>query len=366
MTNTWVEITGKGDASVVRVVKDSASLQPKAGEVLIRVEATSAVFTDMLIRQGQYPPINAKPGLVLGYDFVGRVVQLGSGVTNLSIGDRVADLTQVGGNAEYICRSAQNLVPVPEDLKAAEAETLILSYMTAYQMLTRRARVQIGQRVLIQGATGAVGMALLQLGQDLGLSMVGTASAAHLDTIRQYGAIAIDYQSPDFKAQLSQVGGNGYDAIFDGAGSLSPADSLELLKTGGSLVVYGFTSLVRQQKQASGVFGKLPGAVTFASRMAQTWLLGVLPNGKTVHFYSIADDRKQHPDWFRADGKQLFELLQAGRIKPVISHQFLLEDAAQAHRLLDAGGLEGRIVLMVSESQANSADSQPEFQRQVS
>ena len=345
MTNTRVEITGKGNASVVHVVKNAPMPQPQAEEVLIRVEATSAVFTDMLIRQGQYPPIKTKPGLVLGYDFVGRVEQVGAGVTHLSVGDRVADLTQVGGNAEYICRPAQNLVPVPEDLDAAAAETLILSYMTAYQMLTRQARVQPGQRVLIQGATGAVGLALLQLGRDMGLQMVGTASARHLDTIRQYGATAINYRTPDFKVQLLQASGDGYDAIFDGAGSLSPAESLKLLKKGGSLIVYGFTSLVRQQEYASGIFDKLTGAVTFASRMAQTLALSVLPNGKSVHFYSIADDRKNHPDWFRADLQQLFDLLQAGRIKPEISHQFSLDKAPQAHRLLDEGGLEGRIVL---------------------
>jgi NADPH:quinone reductase-like Zn-dependent oxidoreductase len=266
----------------------------------------------------------------------------------------VADLTQVGGNTEYLCRPAQNLVSVPQDLDAAEAEPLILSYMTAYQMLTRQAKVQSGQRVLIQGATGAVGLALLQLGRDIGLDIVGTASARHLDTIRQYGAPAIDYRVPDFQTQLRQASGDGYDAIFDGAGSLSPAESLKLLKKGGSLVVYGFTSLVRQQEQASGFFEKIGGFLTLANRMGQTFLLGQLPNGKSVHFYSIADDRKNHPDWFRADLQQLFELLRAGRIKPEIAHKFSLNEAPQAHRLLDEGGLEGRIVLVVSEPQASS------------
>ena len=347
MTNTRVEITGKGDASVVRVVKAATLPRPEAGAVLIRVEATSAVFTDRLIRQGQYPPIATKPGLVLGYDFVGRVEQLGPGVTDLSVGDRVADLIQVGGNAEYICRPVQGLVPVPEDLDAAEAETLILSYMTAYQMLTRRAQVQPGQRVLIQGATGAVGLALLQLGRDMDLSMVGTASARHLDPIRRYGATAIDYRAPDFQAQLRRAGGDGYDAIFDGAGSLSPADSLKLLNPGGTLVVYGFTSLVRQQDRTTGLGGKLTGALTFASRMAQVALLGALPNGKSVHFYSIADDRKRHPDWFQVDLQALFDLLRAGRIHPQIAGQFSLEEAPEAHRLLDQGGLVGRLVLRV-------------------
>jgi len=344
MTNTQVEITGKGDASVVRVVQNAAIPQPKTGEVVIRVEATSAVFTDMLIRQGQYPPIKTKPRLVLGYDFVGRVEQLGPEVTDLAVGDRVADLTQVGGNGTYICRPAETLVPVPDNLDAAEAETLILSYMTAFQMLTRWADVQPGQRVLIQGATGAVGIALLQLGQDMNLQMVGTASTTHLDTIRQYGADAIDYRAVDFRSQLQQVAGDGYDAILDGASSLSPADSLKLLKRGGILVVYGFTSLIRRPNDTSGALSK---SFAWISRMAQTVVLDLLPNGKSVHFYNIAGDRDRHPDWFREDLQQLLERLQSGRIKPVIAHQFSLGEAPEAHRLLDQGGLEGRIVLRV-------------------
>jgi NADPH:quinone reductase-like Zn-dependent oxidoreductase len=345
MTNTQVEITGKGDASVVRVVNNAAIPHPKLGEVLIRVEATSAVFTDMLIRQGQYPPIRTKPGLVLGYDFIGRVEQLGPGVTNLAIGDRVADLIQVGGNVKYLCRPAATLVLVPDNLDAAEAESLILSYMTAYQMLTRWANVQPGQRVLIQGATGAVGIALLQLGRDMNLQMVGTASAPHLATIRQYGADAVDYRAVDFQAQLQHLAADGYDVILDGASSLSPVAFLRLLKAGGILVVYGFTSLIRRSSQVSNGATKIAGAFTLASRMLQTVVLDLLPNGKSVHFYNIAGERERHPDWFREDLQQLFERLQAGRIKPLIAHQFSLDEAPQAHQLLDQGGLVGRIVL---------------------
>lgn len=366
MTYKRVEITDKGDARVVRVVESATLPQPQPGEVRIAVEATSAVFTDMLIRQGQYPPVTTKPGLVLGYDLVGRVDQVGPGVTRFFPGDRVADLTQVGGNAEYVCLPADHLVAVPDDLDAAEAETLILSYMTAYQMLIRWAQVQAGQRVLIQGATGAVGTALLQLGRDMNLQMVGTASAPHLDTIRQYGAEAIDYRADDLQAQLQQAAGPGYDVILDGTSSLSPAASLKLLKPVGILIVYGFTSLLRQHNQASDGLGKLAESFTLISRMMQTIALDLWPNGKSVHFYNIAGDRRRHPDWFRQDLEQLFALLRERRIQPQISHQFSLDEAPQAHRLLDQGGLEGRIVLQVGKATAHPPAPQTEYQRQDS
>ena len=132
----------------------------------------------------------------MGYDVVGEIDQLGDGVRGFQLGNRVADMTVVGSNAAYRTLRSIDLTRVPTGLDAAEAATLILSWTTAYQLLHRAARVQRGQRVLVQGAAGAVGQALLALGSLVGLELWGTAwgtaRGAHAALIRELGATPID------------------------------------------------------------------------------------------------------------------------------------------------------------------------------
>ncbi|MGF1470648.1 MAG: medium chain dehydrogenase/reductase family protein [Rubrobacteraceae bacterium] len=328
-----------GDASGISVVEEERLPEPGAGEARVKVEASSAVFTDMLIRRKLYPAVRQKPPITLGYDLVGVVDGLGPGVTGLSAGQRVADLTQIGGNAEYVCRPAGGLVPVPESLDAAEAETIPLSYMTAYQMLVRIANVRPGQRILIQGATGAVGTALLQLGRLLGVEMVGTASVRNQDLILEYGAKAIDYRAPDYEQQLRTAAGEGFDAVFEGSGS---GISQRLVKQGGILVSYGFSGMLRD-KGNSRLGLLLAAAIGFSG----VFVWSILPNGKSWSFYEINGMREKHPDWFREDLGRLFDWLERGEIKPVIAHRFPIDEARQAHALLDEGGTRGRLVLVM-------------------
>jgi len=131
---------------------------------------------------------------VMGYDVIGEIDQLGDGVSSFQLGDRVADMTVVGSNAAYCTLRADRLTRVPAGIDPAEAATLILSWTTTYQLLHRAARVKQGQRVLVQGAAGAVGQALLVLGSLAGLELWGTARGAHAALIRDLGAGPIDYQ----------------------------------------------------------------------------------------------------------------------------------------------------------------------------
>ncbi len=149
------------------------ALMPTAGpgEVRVRVLASGIEYTEVVIRRHVYAQtMFLRPPFVLGYDVVGKIDQLGEGVSGFQVGERVADLTVVGSNAAYRTLRARNLVRVPANVDPAEAAALILSWMTAYQMLHRDARVQRGQRVLVQGAAGAVGQALLVLGKMAGLA----------------------------------------------------------------------------------------------------------------------------------------------------------------------------------------------------
>src|SRR6516164_3691708 len=212
--NRVVRVSRFGDPEGLEVV--DAPL-PTAGraEVRVRVLASSLNYTEVLIRRHLYPQtMRLRPPFVMGYDVVGEIDQLGEGLDDLQIGDRVADMTVVGSNADYRTLRANDVARVPVGVDAAEAATLILSWTTAYQLLHRAAQVQRGQRVLVQGAAGAVGQALLALGKLAGLESWGTARGEHAVTIRELGATPIDYRREDF----TRVVPEGFAVIFDGIG----------------------------------------------------------------------------------------------------------------------------------------------------
>src|SRR3954447_15039859 len=176
--NRVVQLSGFGDPERLEVV-DAPLPTAGPGEVRVRVLASSLNYTEVLIRRHLYPQtMRLRPPFVMGYDVVGEIDQLGESVRNFHIGDRVADMTVVGSNADYRTLRADHVARVPLGVDAAEAATLILSWMTAYQLLHRVARVQRGQRVLVHGATGAVGQALLVLGRLAGLELWAALAAS--------------------------------------------------------------------------------------------------------------------------------------------------------------------------------------------
>jgi NADPH2:quinone reductase len=306
------------------------------GEVRVRVLASGVEYTDVLIRRHLYPQTMLRwPPFVPGYDVVGEIDQLGDGVRGFRVGERVADLTVVGSNAAWRTLRADRLIRVPAGVDAAEAAALILSWTTAYQLLHRAARVQRGQRVLVHGAAGAVGQALLVFGRLAGLELWGTARGAHAALIRELGATPIDYRREDFTRVLR----DGFDVVFDGIGEDDYRRSFAALRRGGLLCVYGYTASVQAQR-------RLLTILTWIARL-YLWrrLLSWLPGGKRLRIYSINAMRARHPAWFREDLKRLFGLLAARAIRPRVAERISLDEVAEAHRRLEAGGLEGKLVL---------------------
>jgi NADPH:quinone reductase-like Zn-dependent oxidoreductase len=302
------------------------------GEVRVRVLASSLQYTDVLIRRRLYPQtMRRRPPFVMGYDVVGEIDQLGDGVSGLQVGDRVADMTVVGSNAAYRTLRADRLARVPSNLDAAEAATLILSWTTAYQLLHRAARVQRGQRVLVHGAAGAVGQALLALGKQAGLELWGTARGEHAALIRESGATPIDYRHEDFTRVLP----GGFDAVFDGVAEAGYRRSFAALKRGGLLCAYGYSAGVQTQRRL----------LTMLMWIARLYLWRWLPGGKRARFYSINVMRARHPAWFREDLERLFGLLATGAIRPRVAERISFGEVAEAHRRLEAGGLRGKLVL---------------------
>jgi NADPH:quinone reductase-like Zn-dependent oxidoreductase len=264
-------------------------------------------------------------------------------------------MTVVGSNAAYRTLRAEDLARVPPDIDPAEAATLILSWTTAYQLLHRSAHVAPGQRTLVHGAAGAVGQALLALGKLAGLEVWGAARSQHAAMIHELGAKLIDYQRDDFTRVLP----DGFDLVFDGIGEDGYRRSFAALKPGGLLLAIGFSAGVQAQQ-------RMP---TILLSIARMYLWRFLPGGKRARFYSINAMRARHPAWFREDLERLFGLLAAGTIRPRVAERIAFDEVPEAHRRLETGGLEGKLVLcpdlplrsdrLQSQGAGNPAPSKP-------
>jgi NADPH:quinone reductase-like Zn-dependent oxidoreductase len=334
-SNRVVQLKRFGGPEGLEVI-DAPLPQARQGEVRVRVLASGLEYTDVPIRRHLYPQTSRRRlPFVLGYDVVGEIDQLGDGVSGFKLGDRVADMTVLGSNAAYRTLRAIDLTRVPAGVDAAEAATLILSWTTAYQLLHRAAHVQRGQRALVQGAAGAVGQALLVLGKAAGLELWGTGRREQGALIRELGATPIDYQHEDF----TQVLPDGFDIVFDGVGEDAFRRSFAALKRGGLLCAYGYSAGVSPRRRLFGLL--LWIARVFLWRRLLSWL----PGGKRVYLYSINAMRALHPAWFREDLERLFGLLATHAIRPRVAERISFDEMAEAHRRLEAGGLDGKLVL---------------------
>jgi len=327
------QITAFGGPEVLEIRDEATPPEPGPGQVRVKTLAAGVAFTDIMIRKGEYPDVKQDPPFTPGYDLVGEIDQLGPGVERFQVGDRVAELTVIGAQADYVCLDAECLVPVPGNLDPVQAVSLVLSYTTAYQMLTRKADLQPGDRILVHGAGGAVGTALVQLGKYFDLEVYGTGSTSKQDLIAALGAHPINYQREDFVRVLKNLPEPGVDAAFDHLGGDHFKRSLDSLRRGGSLVAYGFYD---------ATMGKGGSAVLDLTRL---FLWNLIPNGKSASFYSIGPWRKTHPDWFQQDLRKLFVLGSVGEIQPVIWKAITLEELPQAHRWIAQAESQGKIVV---------------------
>jgi NADPH:quinone reductase-like Zn-dependent oxidoreductase len=323
-------VTRRGSPEVLKIIENDLRT-PSAGEARIKILATPVCRPDITARYG-HTPFAPKIPFVPGYAVIGIVDAIGEGVTNAAVGDRVAALTAYGGYAEYIFLDKKHLVPVPKTLDTAEVVTLILNYIVAYQTLHRSVKVKAGDKVLIIGASGGVGTALMQLGKLDNLTMYGIASKNKHNILTEMGAIPIDYHTQDFVEVIRKAEPEGIDAVFDGMGGDYFERGFSVLKRGGTLVEYGnplsFSRMLH-------LFG-------------QVILFNLLPNGKSVKFYGTGASRiNRRP--FLEDWATLFKLLEEGRIRPVIMKKFPILEAAKANELLESGKVIGNVVLLAPE-----------------
>jgi NADPH:quinone reductase-like Zn-dependent oxidoreductase len=336
-----LRISRFGGPEVLQVVEESTIPEPGPGEVRIKVLAAGTGFTDTMIRRGRYPDFRGPLPFTPGYEIVGVVEKTGAGVGALREGELVADLCVVGGYAQYAIRPARFLVPVPDSIDPAEAVCIPLAYLTAFQMLTRCRKLPSGATILVIGASGTVGTALLDLARHLGLKAIGTSSAANLAVIERFGAAAIDYHAGDFVTSVRHLtqGGASVDIAFDAIGGAHFGRSFACLAPGGLLVGYG------SQTMAVGRESLIAAGLGLA-RLKLWSALSFLFSGRSAVFYSITARRSAHPEEFKADMATLFQLLRAHAIRPVVIERLPLAAASEVNARIDRGGLGGKIVLL--------------------
>lgn len=344
----WIEmasyraimLTAKGDPSVLSEV-ELPMIEPGPGEVRISVRATGAGGTDVIMRRGFYPYAPKIP-FVPGYEVVGNIEALGSGDTGgLRVGQRVAALIVHGGYAEKLVRPASDFVPVPEGVDDATATALILNYVTAWQAIHRAAKVKAGDAVLVTGANGGVGSAMLELLRLAGAQVFGAASTRYDDLIRSLGATPIESRAEPVDVGVRRFAPDGVDVAIDNLGGKFVAQAIRATRRGGSVIGIGFS--------ATG--GNLGG---FLRTIATLFLLAPL-TGRRPQFFGITQLYRKNPEPFHHDLSELFALSRDGRIKPRIAARLPLLAARQAAEMIERGGTEGKIVHLASVSESGGS-----------
>jgi NADPH:quinone reductase-like Zn-dependent oxidoreductase len=343
MHHKRVIVARYGGPEVITVIEEEVPV-PADSEVRVEVLAAGVSLPDVLAREGVHPETPRVP-YTPGWDLIGTVDQVGARVQGFEPGQTVAAMPIQGCYAQFVCVPWRKLVSVPGGLDAAEAVAVVLNYVTAYQMLHRLAKARSGERMLIHGASGGVGTAMLQLAKLTGVVMYGTCSTEGEAVVRELGGIPINYRNADFVKEIYRLTGDGVDAVFDGIGGDNLWRSRNTLREGGRVVAYGFQSKMSGGRMASRSEGRHPfrEAAELGSFIVRNWFR---PGRKSMVPYSIQWLMRLKPAWFRHDLRLLLDLLKEGKIKPLIAQRLPLEEARLAHERLGQGGVLGKIVLL--------------------
>ena len=322
-----VEITEFGAPEVLKIATRPVP-QPRAGEVLIRVEAAGVNRPDVSQRKGNYPPPPGASDLP-GLEVAGEIVSLGEGVTAWKVGDRVCALIAGGGYAEYCAAPAPQCLPIPKGLSAIEAASLPETYFTVYPNVFERGRLAGKDTLLIQGGSSGIGVAAIQMAKAMGHTVFVTAGSD--EKCRACVALGADrginYKTEDFVEVVKQsTGGRGVDVILDMVAGDYVDRELKALADDGRLVVI---ALLGGVKATLGMGDILRRRLT---------ITGSTLRPRPIEFKGrVAASLRE----------RIWPLLETGKIKPVIYRTFPLQDAAGAHALMESSEHIGKIVLTI-------------------
>jgi putative PIG3 family NAD(P)H quinone oxidoreductase len=304
--------------------------EPGQGEVVIDVVASALNRADLLQRQGLYPP---PPGAsqIIGMECSGRISSVGSAVSPWHVGDQVCALLSGGGYAEKVAVASDHLLPIPAGVSVADAGGLPEVACTVWSNLVGVARLRAGELALIQGGTGGIGTFAIQVAAALGARVAATAgSPERLARCRELGAeLAIDYHDKDIAEQLRQAtNGRGADVILDNMGAAALADNMDRLAPGGRLVIIGLQGGTKAEIDLNLLLRK-------RNSVSATNLRGRPTDGPDGKAAIVAEVRTG-----------LWPLIEAGHVKPVVHARLPMDQAGEAHRMLEAGGVIGKLLLI--------------------
>jgi putative PIG3 family NAD(P)H quinone oxidoreductase len=322
-----ITITAPGGPEVLAITEVSDP-EPAAGEVVMDIAAAGLNRADLLQRQGLYPPPPGAPPFP-GMECSGRISRLGSDVTGWEIGDEVCALLAGGGYAERVAVPAGQLLPVPAGISVIDAAALPEAACTVHSNVVNLAGLAPGETFLVHGGTSGIGTMAIQLTRALGARVMCTAgSAAKLDFCRELGAdLAISYTAEDFVTAVADfTGGAGADVILDIIGASYLQRNVTALATGGRLMVIGLQGGTRAELDLNALLRK-------RARVHATTLRGRPDAEKAAIVGAVRE--------------QVWPLVESGQIRPVIETVLPLAEADQAHRLMEAGGHVGKILLSV-------------------
>jgi NADPH:quinone reductase-like Zn-dependent oxidoreductase len=345
VTATEIMLPGKVAPSGLQVVRRELP-DPATGQALVRVEATAVSFAESAMRRGRYYGQPEFP-FVPGYDLVGVVEAVGPAADTALVGRRVAALTKTGGWTSAALLTAADLVEVPGGVGAAEAETLIVNGLTAYQMLHRSAKVQAGQTILVHGASGGVGTVLAQLARHAGVRVIGTASPRHHEALRALGVEPVDYRDPALATRVRELAPGGVDAVFDHLGGANATLSYRLLNRTGTLVSYSIAAKLNDTS---------PILLDFLTLLSKLAYWNYLPTRRHASFYNVwagagkpdSAKREAFRARMRTDLTHVLGLLRDGILTAQIAATFPLTEAAAALALSESANRAalGKVILL--------------------
>ena len=326
-----------GGPEVLDII-DEEIPEPGPGEVRVRVLRAGVAFGDILWQSGKVPG-GPKPPYTPGYDLVGVVDKLGSSVMGFELGGMVAALTRIGGYAQIAIVPTDYLVKIETDLDPSKVICLTLNYITGFQLFKRIAKVVPGNRVLVHGAAGGVGTAMLQLGKIMDLEMYGTASASKHGLVSSMGATPIDYRNEDFVERVFHLTGDGVDVVVDHIGGDHLKRSFRTLRPGGILI---------STSAYASVLGKISSFESMLGAL-QIPLWNLLPNEKSAVLFDVVPFNRKNPSFFGEDLNALIGHLSIGDIDPLIESEMPLGNARQAQEILLGAKALGKVILICNE-----------------
>ncbi|MGP4665557.1 NAD(P)H-quinone oxidoreductase [Agrobacterium pusense] len=324
----FIDLPSHGGPEVMRL-SQAPLPKPAKGEVLVKVEAAGVNRPDVAQRQGTYPPPkDASP--ILGLEIAGEVVALGEGVDEFNLGDRVCALANGGGYAQYCAVPAGQALPFPKGYDAVKAAALPETFFTVWANLFQMAGLTEGETVLIHGGTSGIGTTAIQLAKAFGAEVYATAgSAEKCEACVKLGAKrAINYRDEDFAEVVkSETGGKGVDVVLDMIGAAYFEKNLAALAKDGCLSIIAF----------------LGGAVADKVNLTPIMVKRLTVTGSTMRPRTADEKRAIRDDLV----DQVWPLIESGQVAPVINRVFTLDEAAEAHRLMESSSHIGKIVMRV-------------------